>query len=108
MALLDEQEDGYFIYWCQGCNKHHGVWTSNNSNPRWDWNGSLEKPTFSPSLLHRGVTYEKNERGIPDLKTMKEMVCHVFITDGKIQYLNDCTHELAGRTVEMQHLKGVL
>ena len=27
--------------------------------------------------------------------------CHSFIRDGKIQYLNDCTHEFAGKTVEL-------
>ena len=28
-------------------------------------------------------------------------VCHSFVTDGKIQFLGDCTHELAGQTVEL-------
>ena len=27
--------------------------------------------------------------------------CHIFIRDGRIQYLNDCTHALAGQTVDM-------
>jgi hypothetical protein len=30
--------------------------------------------------------------------------CHLFITDGKIEYLADCTHELAGKTVEMEEV----
>lgn len=28
-------------------------------------------------------------------------VCHSFVTDGKIQFLSDCTHDLAGQTVDM-------
>jgi hypothetical protein len=32
---------------------------------------------------------------IPDL------VCHSFVTDGKIQFLSDCTHALAGQTVAL-------
>ena len=28
-------------------------------------------------------------------------VCHTFVTDGRIQYLGDCTHALAGQTVDM-------
>ena len=28
-------------------------------------------------------------------------VCHSFITDGRIQFLNDCTHALAGHTVPL-------
>jgi hypothetical protein len=27
-------------------------------------------------------------------------VCHVFVKAGEIQYLSDCTHELAGKTVQ--------
>jgi hypothetical protein len=28
--------------------------------------------------------------------------CHSFITDGKIEFLSDCTHSLAGQTVELK------
>jgi hypothetical protein len=27
--------------------------------------------------------------------------CHSFVTNGKIQFLADCTHKLAGQTVEL-------
>ncbi|MDO7235351.1 hypothetical protein Q5M68_18790 [Acinetobacter baumannii] len=27
--------------------------------------------------------------------------CHLFLTEGKIQFLTDCHHELAGLTVDM-------
>jgi hypothetical protein len=29
-------------------------------------------------------------------------VCHSYVTDGKIRFLDDCTHELAGKTVELE------
>jgi hypothetical protein len=29
-------------------------------------------------------------------------VCHSHVTDGKIQYLSDCTHELTGQTIEVE------
>jgi hypothetical protein len=32
----------------------------------------------------------------------KNMVCHSFIRNGKIEYLSECTHELAGQTVDME------
>ena len=57
----------------------------------WTFNGNLESPTFSPSLLVTGYLNEKN----PDGR------CHSFITDGKIQYPSDCTHEYAGKTIEL-------
>lgn len=27
--------------------------------------------------------------------------CHMYIREGKIQFLSDCSHALAGQTVEM-------
>ena len=34
-------------------------------------------------------------------------VCHSFVTDGRIQFLGDCTHDLAGHTVELPDLAAV-
>lgn len=55
----------------------------------WQFNGNLDLPTFKPSLLVKGFLNKNHPAG----------VCHSFITDGQIQYLNDCTHELAGKTI---------
>ena len=53
----------------------------------WTFNGSIESPTFSPSLL-----CNQDDPGSR---------CHSFVKDGKIQFLNDCWHELRGQTVEI-------
>ncbi|MNR55162.1 hypothetical protein D3C85_1754830 [compost metagenome] len=29
-------------------------------------------------------------------------VCHSWVTDGKIQFLHDCTHALAGQTIALE------
>ena len=70
---------GYTIY-CQGCKTHHVF------DKRWTFNGDFEKPTFSPSML---VNKDKPNR------------CHSFVRDGKIQFLDDCFHELKGQTVDL-------
>lgn len=31
-------------------------------------------------------------------------VCHSFVTDGRIQFLSDCTHSLAGQTVDLPEM----
>jgi hypothetical protein len=31
----------------------------------------------------------------------KDEICHSFVTAGHIQFLSDCTHEMAGQTVEI-------
>jgi hypothetical protein len=48
------------------------------------------------------VTYPANPDAIEEFKEWRtERVCHSFVTDGKIQFLGDCTHALAGQTVEL-------
>jgi hypothetical protein len=56
----------------------------------WEWNGSLDKPTFKPSIF---VNARQSNPMVPS--------CHSFVTDGRIQFLNDCTHALAGQTVDL-------
>jgi hypothetical protein len=79
-------EDGYLAY-CSGCKQSHLI------PSRWQFNGNLEKPTFSPSLL---INIEFTDPNKP------KHICHSFIVDGKWQYCSDSTHELAGQTVEME------
>jgi hypothetical protein len=74
-------------YWfqCPGCLNCHGV-TIAPPNAKWTFNGSLDRPTFAPSLLCN--------------KDDPANRCHLFLRDGKIEYLADCHHALAGKTVE--------
>jgi hypothetical protein len=72
---------------------HHGVYIRvwrPGGNPVWTFNGNLEKPTFTPSIL---VTMP--------IEGEKPKICHSFVTDGRIQFLGDCTHALAGKTVDL-------
>lgn len=85
MSKLIILSDGLKSFYCPGCRMHHGV------DDRWNFNGDFDKPTFSPSIK---VT-------APYMGSMKPYICHSFVTDGKIQFLTDCNHELAGQTIEM-------
>jgi len=76
-------------FWCPGCNGAHGIQFGEGPGPRWTWNGSVDKPTFQPSILVRRQFGE----------AMVEQVCHSFVTDGQIQFLGDCTHPLAEQTI---------
>jgi hypothetical protein len=71
----------------------HVITTGNNY---WEWNGSIDKPTLRPSILVSTVAYHDAHFSIP------KKVCHSFVTDGCIEFLSDCTHELKSRTVEME------
>lgn len=52
----------------------------------WTWNGDTEKPTLRPSVL---------------TKIGERVRCHTWVNDGKAQFLDDCSHELRGQTVDM-------
>lgn len=73
---------------CPGCDMLHPYRVKGETpGPVWGWNGNAERPTFTPSLLV--------DKDRPDRR------CHLFLTDGKIQFLDDCHHSLKEQTVEM-------
>lgn len=91
--------DELIRFYCPGCRTHHHIQHGSDMGPNWGWNGSLEKPTFTPSVL---VTYPGSDAGKDGAPPA---VCHSFVTDGRIQYLVDCTHAMAGQTVDLPPLE---
>ena len=112
MKIHNSNQEGVHIFYCPGCRCGHWFSTTgntpNNTNtgPKWTWNGDREKPTVRASILVRRF---QNPPGDPSKWTFengkavggKNIICHSFITDGKIQFLNDCTHDLKGQTVDL-------
>ena len=82
-------------YQCPGCEGHLHGW-HNIPVGRWTWDGDVEKPTITPSVK----TFARYGEEAAD------RVCHHFVRNGKIEYCGDCTHALAGKTVEMQDIEG--
>lgn len=97
MSKLYEIEDngikvGY-AFDCPGCKLGHAVHVKPHKNhlgASWKFDGNLDAPTFSPSILSKVEAPHKT------------MICHIFVRGGKIEFLGDCTHELAGLIVEME------
>lgn len=92
MAAVDswnKRNGDTFLFLCPGCRIHHKIVTS-GPEAKWTFNGNLDLPTCSPSLLVRWP---------------EGQVCHSFIKDGMIQFLGDCTHPLAGQTVEIPEVE---
>lgn len=98
---------------CPGCKSFHSLNVSGDGTS-WGFNGDLEKPTFTPSVLARTGHYAGHHKAgdscwctyyaeHPDEKTdgFECCVCHSFVTDGRVQFLSDCTHALAGQTVDL-------
>lgn len=86
---LGQGVDGALWFFCRGCDAPHCLSVGQGAGPRWAYNGNPDAPTFTPSVL---VSYEQHGESV---------VCHSFVTEGRIQYLGDCTHALAGQTVDL-------
>jgi hypothetical protein len=78
---LRKAED-VLIFFCPGCKTTHGVKLGRNG---WLWNDDVNKPTFTPSLL----------------STAQGIRCHLFVREGRLEFLGDCSHKLAGKTVDI-------
>ena len=90
---------GELGFYCPGCKQRHFIndkETELQSEEHyklmgfkrpdiWTFNNDFESPTIRASVLVRWLNH----------------CCHSFVTDGKIQFLNDCTHHLKGQTVEL-------
>ena len=90
MPKLHEITKGVLVFHCPGCGYDHPFHVAGSFHPRnqiWQWNGSYERPTFTPSLMV--------------FKSDPAHRCHSFVKDGNIQFLSDCWHSLANKTVEL-------
>ena len=98
------------LFECPGCEMSHMIYVDAASRPNWTWNGSMDRPTFQPSILVTGVQRLTEDEYQNYLKTQqlpepKPLRCHSFVTDGRIQFLSDCTHAMAGQTVDLLEIE---
>lgn len=100
-------KENYWAFMCPGCNETHTI-----NADKWLFNNDVLKPTIMPSILCRSGHYAPNfEKGDacwcthnelhPERKSFECNHCHSYVRDGMIQFLNDCSHELKGQTVEL-------
>jgi hypothetical protein len=98
-ARAHEMAKDLIAFHCPGCRYDHAVGVHGRKIPgedgtmnTWQWNDSLEQPTFTPSLLV--------------FKNTPSARCHSFVTSGRIQFLQDSFHTLKGQTVELPDWEG--
>jgi len=85
-------------YKCHACGWHSvPVKIGTKADKFWQWNGSLEKPTISPSVKHYHNGYPKEE----GCDAVPAFCCHYIITDGVIAFCGDCTHDKSGQVLPM-------
>lgn len=83
--------DNFLLFQCPGCENSHGIPV--DGSKAWQWNNSLQFPTITPSILI--YAHETS----PPFKPQPR--CHSFITDGRILFLSDSGHKLAGQSVDL-------
>ena len=87
LPCLDKDGNVYgHAIFCPGCGQAHIF------DKRWTYNDNPVKPTFRASML---VSWTYGPEHV-------QRCCHSFVTDGNIQFLNDCTHDLKGKTVPLE------
>lgn len=94
MAKIESVTDNVYRFWCLGCKEWHTFPTNGKrlqNGATWHFNGDMENPTISPSL---NISWERTEEGY-------SYRCHSVVTDGRIFFCTDSTHELSGLTVEL-------
>lgn len=103
-SILRRGVDCYF-HWCPACEEIHPL------PDKWNFNGDLEKPTFSPSFKHEGYLKCKEADGRWNGKWRRDaegrtipFVCHYILTDGVLNFCIDCTHDMAGKSVPVPKL----
>lgn len=106
--ILRRVDGNKVAFRCPGCEETHVLPVSGER--AWYWNGSMESPTFAPSILARHGHYVPGHESEPCWCTYNAAhpddpdkfgcgICHSYVTEGRIQFLGDCTHKLAGQTV---------
>lgn len=112
MARMRKIDAEHYRFECPGCKDWHIISTA------WQVSEDMDKPTVQPSILvrnghfapHRAegsgcwCTFYKEHPPEPGEKVFKCALCHSFIRNGMIQFLDDCSHELKGQTVELPEM----
>lgn len=91
----NEVEYDALAFWCPGCEEMCGSGlhllpvNTDKHSPAWTWDGNLEAPTLSPSIL--------TGRDTP-------RICHSFLKNGIFEFLSDCTHKFANQHIPIPDL----
>lgn len=106
-------EGDRLTFTCPGCKDTH---TFRVGNGGWSFNGDVDRPTVSPSLLVTtghyceranadGCWCTYNAENPENPAPFKCYRCHSFIRDGRIEFCGDSTHDLAGQTVALPEIE---
>lgn len=98
MILHETGAQPSHCFWCPGCDKAHCV-----DDTKWTVDPAMV--TIQPSVLVGGKQWAQDagfyKPGHAAVPAGGQIVCHSFVANGRIQFLSDSTHTLAGHTVDL-------
>ena len=97
---LRRLEGGRVAFWCPACHRAHALTMRSATGDGWGFDDNEDVPTFTPSVLTRYNGSDAGQNGAPPA------ICHLYATRGRLLYLADSTHALAGQTVDMPDWPG--
>jgi hypothetical protein len=104
---LNCMADGTILYKCP-CGDTHAI-----NRRTWQVTGDVERPTFAPSVLVTTGHFIPEQRNdgscwcTYNAENPNDPIpfgcyrCHSFVKNGMVEFLGDCTHPLAGKTVPL-------
>lgn len=108
VELFDDR-CGTYMFECPAGHTHYiNTKVPNHLNAQWWFNGDVNNPTFKPSIDEKSGTFTPGY--INDTRESNEWVknnsyrCHFIITDGKIHFCGDCSHDLKGKVVNLPEI----
>jgi len=114
--VVEEKRIGW-MFFCPACKHGHAIQTASEygifpGGDIWTFNGDTERPTIKASVLSRCNTWipPVNETNLEEFhknpwkQEQVESICHSMVTDGRIEFMNDCTHDLKNKTVELPEI----
>jgi len=99
MKLLKKQvgSEENWMFYCPGCKHGHIIPCGGTHGPQWAYQIKDKKISFTPSLLGY---YERTKKDTTSGERERVTTCHLYVTSSQIQFLADCPHEYAGKTVD--------
>lgn len=76
-----ERVEGGYRHWCPGCSRSHIL------PDRWEFNGDMDNPSFTPSFRHSWGNGK---------------VCHYHLTNGELRFYTDSTHSMGGVVAKLE------
>ena len=120
VASEGSEQGRVLMHWCPGCGRRHAfeIEKPNSSGSVWSWNGSIEAPSFSPSMHItssvpavsgaelKAILLRRQAGEQVEIPYHRITICHYYLREGRIEFLSDSGHTLAGQSVDLPDIPG--